>query len=328
MATIGWTGVGAETTSVATYITDDQNYAPFIPVDHVIDKAFIYCFGGSGTGVFDFALYNSRNGGDINNSSRRVLKTGVTFAVPAVSGWVEIDVDADLTPFGGQRLSAAMVVVSGFTKVRGSPTGGVSGGRNSGGTLPDPFGPVNFVSGSSLASFYVTTKPSPVPTITDETIAAYPGQTVTLNGTKMAGTTGVTLNGVSQSSVVVNSDTSVSFMLVEGNAKYVPGHILELTTPQGTATATLDLIPNTAGGFGFVDMSNVISGNTASVAFNTTPTVDLGDQFEWQASGVTGLTVSERGLPEANSNGTFKGRFWDSTDGAWGAVETFTMENA
>ncbi len=167
------------------------------------------------------------------------------------------------------------------------------------------------------------------PSISSSPSTAFPGQPRTVTGTAFGatqGTGGVTIGGVAQT-ITAWSDTSVSFTTVLGTNSYGTGKTLELTTDSSeTDTATIELVADTAGGFGVVTMSSPNTEDDSSVAFNATPTVVTGDQFEWEDFNALGnLVIGADGFVESvDTEGTFRGRFWDATDSTWGTVENFT----
>ena len=156
---------------------------------------------------------------------------------------------------------------------------------------------------------------------------AFPGQSRTISGSGFGatqGTGGVTIDGVSQT-ITSWSDTSVTFTTVLGDNSYGTGKPIVLTNDAAeTLSDTIELVADTAGGFGYVEMLNPDTSDESSVAFGATPTVVTGDQFEWEDFNSLNLSVDAQGFVTVDTAGTFRGRFWDATDGTWGAVNTFT----
>lgn len=158
---------------------------------------------------------------------------------------------------------------------------------------------------------------------------AYPGQSRTVTGTGFGatrGTGGITIGGVTQT-ITAWSDTSITFTTVLGNNSYGTGKVVELTTDAGgTDTGAIELVADTASGFGVVTMSDPNTTDESSVAFGATPTVVTGDQFEWEDFNALGNLVvgADAFVSSVDTEGVFRGRFWDATDGTWGSVNTFT----
>lgn len=158
---------------------------------------------------------------------------------------------------------------------------------------------------------------------------AFPGQSRTVSGSGFGatqGTGGLTIGGVSQT-ITSWSDTSITFTTVLGANSYGTGKVVELTTDAGgTDTGAIELVANTAGGFGVVTMSSPNTTDESSVAFGATPTVVTGDQFEWEDFNALGnLAIGpDAFVSSVDTEGTFRGRFWDASDGTWGGVNTFT----
>jgi hypothetical protein len=157
---------------------------------------------------------------------------------------------------------------------------------------------------------------------------AYPGQSRTVSGSGFGatqGTGGLTIGGVSQT-ITSWSDASITFTTVLGANSYGTGKVVELTTDAGgTDTGAVELVADTAGGFGVVTMSSPNTTDESSVAYQTTATVATGDQFEWEDYVPLGnLSVDAQGFVTVDTEGQFRGRFWDATDQTWGPVETFT----
>ncbi|HIO30735.1 beta strand repeat-containing protein [Marinobacter salarius] len=158
---------------------------------------------------------------------------------------------------------------------------------------------------------------------------AYPGQSRTVLGSGFGatqGTGGLTIGGVSQT-ITGWSDTSITFTTVLGANSYGTGKVVELTTDAGgTDTGAIELVADTAGGFGVVTMSSPNTTDESSVAFGATPTVVTGDQFEWEDFNALGnLVIDAEGfVSSVDTEGAFRGRFWDASDGTWGSVNTFT----
>ena len=158
---------------------------------------------------------------------------------------------------------------------------------------------------------------------------AYPGQSRTVLGSGFGatqGTGGLTIGGVSQT-IASWSDTSITFTTVLGTNSYGTGKTIEVTTDDaGTDSGTVELVADTTNGFGFATMSSPNTTDESSVAYNTTPTVVTGDQFEWEDFNALGnLVIDAEGfVSSVDTEGTFRGRFWDASDGTWGSVNTFT----
>ncbi|ATN93352.1 hypothetical protein [Marinobacter phage PS3] len=158
---------------------------------------------------------------------------------------------------------------------------------------------------------------------------AYPGQSRTVSGSGFGatqGTGGLTIGGVSQT-ITSWSDTSITFTAVLGANSYGSGKTIEVTTDDDdTDSGTIELVADTAGGFGVVTMSSPNTADESSVAYGATPTVVTGDQFEWEDFNDLGnLAIgSDAFVSSVDTEGTFRGRFWDASDGTWGSVNTFT----
>lgn len=161
--------------------------------------------------------------------------------------------------------------------------------------------------------------------------AAYPGQSRTVTGTGFGatqGTGGITIGGVAQT-ITSWSDTSITFTTVLGANSYGAGKTIELTTDAGgTDSGTIELVSDTANGFGFVTMSSPNTTDESNVTYDTTPTVVTGDQFEWEDFNALGnLVIDAAGfVSSVDTAGVFRGRFWDASDGTWGAVGEFTVQ--
>ncbi|MCK2149518.1 AsmA family protein [Marinobacter alexandrii] len=169
------------------------------------------------------------------------------------------------------------------------------------------------------------------PSIATSPATAFPGQSRTVTGSGFGatqGTGGVTIGGVAQT-VTAWSDTSISFTTVLGNNSYGTGKTLQVTEGGGgTVTATIELVADTAAGFGVVTMNSPNTTDQSSVAYQTTAVVATGDQFEWEdINALGGLVVDAQGFVTVNTEGSFRGRFWDATDSTWGAVETFSTSD-
>jgi hypothetical protein len=168
------------------------------------------------------------------------------------------------------------------------------------------------------------------PTFQTVPATVYPSESIVLGVTAAGatqGTGGVTIGGVAQT-VTAWSDTSITITCVLGVNSYGAATALVLTTGAAqTATTSILIVANTAGAFGYVEMSNPNTTDTSSVAFNTTPTVVTGDQFEWEDFNALGnLVIDAEGfVSTVDAAGTFRGRFWDATDSTWGAVANFTV---
>lgn len=158
---------------------------------------------------------------------------------------------------------------------------------------------------------------------------AFPGQSRTVSGSGFGatqGTGGLTIGGASQT-ITSWSDASITFTTVLGANSYGTGKVVELTTDAGgTDTGAIEIVANTAGGFGVVTMSSPNTADESSVAYGATPTVVTGDQFEWEDFNTLGnLVIDAEGfVSSVDTEGTFRGRFWDASDGTWGSVNTFT----
>jgi hypothetical protein len=161
-------------------------------------------------------------------------------------------------------------------------------------------------------------------------VTVYPSESIVLGVTAagaVQGTGSVTIGGVAQT-VTAWSDTSITITGVLGVNSYGTGKTLVLTTDSATtATDTIQIVANTAGAFGYVDIANPNTTDESSVAFNATPTVVTGDQFEWEDFNALGnLVIDAQGfVSSVDAQGTFRGRFWDSTDSSWGSVANFTV---
>lgn len=168
------------------------------------------------------------------------------------------------------------------------------------------------------------------PTLDTVPSTAYPGQSRTVTGTGFGatqGTGGIAIGGVTQT-ITAWSDTSITFTTVLGVNSYGSGKTIEVTTDgDDTGSVTIEIIADTANGFGFVTMSSPDTTDESSVAFGATPTVVTGDQFEWEDFNDLGnLSVNAEGFVTVDTEGTFRGRFWDASDETWGTVEDFDAE--
>jgi hypothetical protein len=187
-------------------------------------------------------------------------------------------------------------------------------------------------SNQTNAAYTVVVKPASGPagpSLDTAPSTAYHGQSRTVSGSGFGatqGTGGLTIGGVSQT-ITSWSDTSITFTTVLGTNSYGTGKTIEVTTDDaGTDSGTVELVADTTNGFGFATMSSPNTTDESSVAYNTTPTVVTGDQFEWEDFNALGnLVIDAEGfVSSVDTEGTFRGRFWDASDGTWGSVNTFT----
>ena len=190
------------------------------------------------------------------------------------------------------------------------------------------------VSGQTVASVWVSFIEAGVgPTLSAAPATAFPGQSITVTGTNFGasqGTGGVTIGDIAQT-ITAWSDTSITFTTVLGVNSYGASKPLKVTNGSGgVVVSSIELVANTAGGFGYVAMDNPNTTDESSVAFGATPAVVTGDQFEWEDFNNLGnLTVDAQGfVSNVDTAGTFRGRFWDATDQTWGAVEIFTASTS
>lgn len=177
-----------------------------------------------------------------------------------------------------------------------------------------------------MVSADVVSNGTPPPTLDSIPATITPGEPVTLTGTNFGATQGtVDVEGVAQT-VTAWSDTSITFTAVLGNNNYASGKTLTVTTDGAeTVTGNTQFTPDTANGYGAIQLSNPNTTDESSVAFNTTAVT--GDWFEWHdVNTLGGLTIDAQGfITNVNASGDFSGRFWDATDETWGASETFTV---
>lgn len=76
-----------------------------------------------------------------------------------------------------------------------------------------------------------------------------------------------------------------------------------------------------------VTMVDPITGDPASVAYQTTHLVVAGDIFEWDdVNSLGNLNVDSSGLVSADTEGSFEGRWFDDGDQVYGDWETYTVE--
>jgi len=151
----------AGTTAFSQGRISDAEYSAVLTAGQRLDKVFVYSLAGSGTGTFDFAIYDS-GFSTKELSPRRIYKTAVSFTVPASSGWVEISgFSDDMSAFEGQRLTATLSNPVGFSAqgVSGALASSTNGQRNNSSTvLADPFGSgLTPVATSDQNAFYVQT---------------------------------------------------------------------------------------------------------------------------------------------------------------------------
>ncbi|ARM83981.1 hypothetical protein [Marinobacter salarius] len=222
-----------------------------------------------------------------------------------------------------------------FTLLRGANEGTLAGGALLAEAVPAGAASFdvdwsNSNAGSWVAVEFPVTGAGPSgPSLDTIPSTAYPGQSRTVSGSGFGatqGTGGLTIGGVSQT-ITSWSDTSITLTTVLGANSYGSGKTIEVTTDDDdTDSGTIELVANTAGGFGVVTMSSPNTADESSVAYGATPTVVTGDQFEWEDFNDLGnLAVGETGfVTNVDAPGIFRGRFRDASDGTWGSVNTFT----
>jgi hypothetical protein len=204
---------------------------------------------------------------------------------------------SSFTPVGGCSVAGSFVTISGtnFTGTTAVSFGGIPA---TGFTVISATEISAQVAGTISGTVSVTTPAGtgileyPPPTISSFTpSAASPGATITITGTYLCGTTGVTIAGIPAASFIVNSDQSIS-AVVGGTAT---GNVV-VTTPYGTASLAGfnngPLITSFTPESGATGTTVTITGNN----FNTTPVDNIvffgATQATVTSSSSTSLTVN------------------------------------
>ena len=282
--TIGCTVVGSANFSQGR-ISGAEGSA-VLEADQSLSKVFIYSEAGSGTGTFDFAIYSAD--ATIAFSPRIIYKTGVSFPVPAVSGWVEVSgfVD-DLSEFESARLTVTPGNLSGFTgKTATGFVGSASSARrnNSLTLLADPFGTGTSFSTSDQNSFYIVTEPLGA----GSDYTARKGSTATITHTlTSAGLTSATLNGQTVTiGTQSGQDAEITFTDTITTSDVYP-----LVVADGVGTQSFDVQYNVIG-----LTTNTIQKEGASIGARTDVEMHILDATGATVLGnLTGLTTDAAG---------------------------------
>lgn len=155
--------------------------------------------------------------------------------------------------------------------------------------------------------------------------------TATATGTDFGSSTGtITLNGTTQTPTSW-SDTSVSFTVDRGTARYGTVTII-LTRQDGTSSDSIDVVMSPQTGWDYVDLA----GTLASSGNRITAVEDLasGDQIAWGAVAGSGSIVTGVAGVEAFSDASYAADSWvtsfsvEANDGTgWGAAATQTISS-
>lgn len=137
---------------------------------------------------------------------------------------------------GGTPITITGVGLSGATAVRVGGSPATSYTINSGTSIslvtpPQSGTNIQVTTTAGIASFTFTYTAPTLSAVSSETVSA--GDTLTISGSQLTGTTAVTINGVAASSVSVVSDTQVSVTVPSGTGADLD---LTLTTPSGSST--------------------------------------------------------------------------------------------
>lgn len=179
--------------------------------------------------------------------------------------------------------------------------------------------------GNYRYSTYLTTQSaSSSPIISTAPATAYPGEVISITGTNLSSVT-ADYDGVSATVNVIN-DTNIEVTINQSNLEYA-SHLLTLTNLSGSDSTSIELVANTANGFGYIVLANPNTSDPSSVAYNTSPLAVTGDQFEWEDYVPLGnLTINAQGfISNVDAEGFFRGRFWDASDSTWGPTEEFQV---
>lgn len=178
--------------------------------------------------------------------------------------------------------------------------------------------------------------PASIPALTDinGNNEVVPGTTATVTGTNLSTTTGITVNGIAQTDVVVVNATTVTFTVVRGTNPYNTSFQAVLTAGGGSDSVIVQQVPDvdefvvTASQPNTSDDASFWSGLIDTASGDPVTIVDGDQALVKNPNSLPNLSISPTGVIYADQTGDFVTQIWLLSEQVWGVDQTVTFAEA